>query len=145
MRDDQLTRRSVCPCPPSRSPSSGQELIHIRPSRATPDNHSPIAYCPSGYKNQTKSSNLMSDIDNKDVGVSEHIERVESTEITKDFLQDRELAVKIPASLVGLSQSEISAIDRRTTRKLDILLVPTLLWLYVLNYLGETRFSFQAS
>lgn len=52
---------------------------------------------------------------------------------------DRHLAVKYPDSLVGLSDEELANVDRRATRKIDILLMPTLMALYVLNYLVSSN------
>ncbi|BEJ12346.1 hypothetical protein CspHIS471_0208060 [Cutaneotrichosporon sp. HIS471] len=54
---------------------------------------------------------------------------------------DRHLAVKYPESLVGLSEAELDAVDRRATRKIDLLLMPTLMALYVLNYLDRQNVS----
>lgn len=71
---------------------------------------------------------------------SETVEYVEYVD-EKDDGVDRRLAVKFPASLQGLSETEIAAIDKRATRKLDILMVPTLMALYVLNYLGWSCIS----
>lgn len=45
---------------------------------------------------------------------------------------DRHLATQVPEILRGLSEEEIAAIDKSTTRKLDILLMPTLVSLYIL-------------
>lgn len=45
---------------------------------------------------------------------------------------DRHLATQVPEILQGLSEDEIAAIDKSTTRKLDILLMPTLVALYIL-------------
>ncbi|WWD19711.1 hypothetical protein CI109_104175 [Kwoniella shandongensis] len=50
---------------------------------------------------------------------------------------DRHLAVKVPASLQGLSPEEIEVIDKAATRKLDLLLMPVLVGLYILNYLDR--------
>jgi hypothetical protein len=46
---------------------------------------------------------------------------------------DRHLAITKPAILEGLSDEAIAAIDKRTTRKLDILLMPTLVCLYIVS------------
>ncbi|KAI9632058.1 putative nicotinamide mononucleotide permease [Dioszegia hungarica] len=54
---------------------------------------------------------------------------------------DRHLAITKPAILEGLSDEEIAAIDKRTTRKLDILLMPTLVCLYILNYLDRQNIA----
>lgn len=45
---------------------------------------------------------------------------------------DRHLAITKPAILEGLSEEETAALDKSTTRKLDILLMPTLVALYIL-------------
>jgi hypothetical protein len=45
---------------------------------------------------------------------------------------DRHLQVQLPESLQGLSAEEIAKIDKEATRKLDILLMPILVILYIL-------------
>lgn len=45
---------------------------------------------------------------------------------------DKHLQIQIPASLRGLSPEEIAVIDKAATRKLDILLMPILVILYIL-------------
>ncbi|WRT70135.1 uncharacterized protein IL334_007129 [Kwoniella shivajii] len=50
---------------------------------------------------------------------------------------DRHLAVQLPESLQGLSAEEIEKIDKAATRKLDLLLMPVLVALYILNYLDR--------
>ena len=45
---------------------------------------------------------------------------------------DRHLQVQLPESLQGLSPEEIAKIDKEATRKLDILLMPILVILYIL-------------
>lgn len=52
-------------------------------------------------------------------------------EIEKDNV-DRHLAVQLPEVLQGLSKEEIIAIDNAATKKLDILLMPILVVLYIL-------------
>lgn len=68
------------------------------------------------------------------------IKHVEPGEVDLDGV-DRHLAVTYPDSLVGLSDEELADVDRRATRKMDILLMPTLMALYVLNYLVSSRSS----
>ena len=46
---------------------------------------------------------------------------------------DRHLAVQLPEVLRDLSPEELAAIDKSATRKLDILLMPTLMVLYILS------------
>lgn len=45
---------------------------------------------------------------------------------------DQHLQIEIPESLRGLSEEEIAAIDKAATKKLDILLMPILVILYIL-------------
>ena len=63
-------------------------------------------------------------------------EKIEVVEDVLDYQNnervDRHLAVSKPESLVGLSDAEVAEIDRRATRKVDILLMPTLVALYIL-------------
>ena len=49
----------------------------------------------------------------------------------KDGL-DRHLAVEMPASLVGLSEAEMAVMDKSMTKKVDLLLMPVLITLYIL-------------
>lgn len=45
---------------------------------------------------------------------------------------DKHLQIEVPESLRGLSAEEIAVIDKAATRKLDILLMPILVILYIL-------------
>ncbi|WWC71194.1 uncharacterized protein I206_105147 [Kwoniella pini CBS 10737] len=54
---------------------------------------------------------------------------------------DRHLAVRCPESLRHLSPEETAVMDRRITHKLDILLMPVLMALYILNYLDRQNIS----
>jgi hypothetical protein len=45
---------------------------------------------------------------------------------------DRHLDLQVPESLRSLSAEEIAVIDKAATRKLDILLMPILIILYIL-------------
>jgi hypothetical protein len=54
---------------------------------------------------------------------------------------DRHLQVQLPESLQGLSADEIAKIDKEATRKLDILLMPILVILYILNYLDRQNIA----
>ncbi|ORY30756.1 putative nicotinamide mononucleotide permease [Naematelia encephala] len=54
---------------------------------------------------------------------------------------DRHLAVRVPEILLNLSPEELAAADRSATRKLDMLLMPTLILLYLLNYLDRQNIS----
>lgn len=54
-----------------------------------------------------------------------------------DLDVDRHLAVEIPATLAHLSPDELVVVNKKATRKLDILLMPALVVLYVLNFLDR--------
>ena len=54
---------------------------------------------------------------------------------------DRHLQVQLPESLHGLSPEEIAKIDREATRKLDILLMPILVILYILFVQSLTQIA----
>lgn len=49
-----------------------------------------------------------------------------------DDVVDRHLDIEVPESLRGMSEEEITAIDKAATKKLDILLMPILVVLYIL-------------
>lgn len=50
---------------------------------------------------------------------------------------DDRLKVHAPPSLAGLSDGEVAQLDKAATRKVDILLMPTLICLYILNFLDR--------
>ena len=54
---------------------------------------------------------------------------------------DERHQVQMPAELAALSPEELAEVDRRATRKLDILLMPTLVSLYILNYLDRQNIA----
>jgi len=54
---------------------------------------------------------------------------------------DRHLQVQLPESLQGLSAEEIAKIDKEATRKLDILLMPILVILYILYVQSLTHLA----
>lgn len=43
----------------------------------------------------------------------------------------------LPASLERLSEDELRSLNRKTTLKLDLVVMPALTIMYILNYLGE--------
>ena len=65
----------------------------------------------------------------------EHASLSDQPGLTKTLSEDgidRHLAITKPDILAGLSEEETAALDKSTTRKLDILLMPTLVALYIL-------------
>ncbi|BEI81919.1 hypothetical protein CcaverHIS002_0210790 [Cutaneotrichosporon cavernicola] len=51
------------------------------------------------------------------------------------------LAVEVPASIAALTEPDRIALDKAATRKVDILLMPALVVLYILNYLDRQNIS----
>jgi len=74
----------------------------------------------------------MSHLDDK--LAAEHDESKHTSELPKfdGEGEDHHLAVQRPAILQGLSDEELAVIDQGATKKLDILLMPTLVALYIL-------------
>ncbi|GMK56861.1 hypothetical protein CspeluHIS016_0307010 [Cutaneotrichosporon spelunceum] len=54
---------------------------------------------------------------------------------------DDHLAVQLPDSLAGLSEEEREEVAKRATRKIDIMLIPALTLLYLLNFLDRQNLS----
>ncbi|KLT44738.1 MFS general substrate transporter [Cutaneotrichosporon oleaginosum] len=54
---------------------------------------------------------------------------------------DDHLAVRLPASLATLTEEEREAAAKRATRKVDIMLIPALTLLYLLNFLDRQNLS----
>jgi hypothetical protein len=75
----------------------------------------------------TNKANEMADYDKR-----QSVENVEALPESKEDGIDRHLDLQMPESLRGLSTEQIAVIDKAATRKLDILLMPILLILYIL-------------
>ncbi|ODV78243.1 transporter of nicotinic acid [Suhomyces tanzawaensis NRRL Y-17324] len=61
-----------------------------------------------------------------------------------DEVLDSGEAVKyydLPESLQGLTQEELKSLDVRTTRKVDLRLMPMLIYIYILNYLDRNNIA----
>ncbi|KAL7410787.1 major facilitator superfamily domain-containing protein [Mrakia frigida] len=54
---------------------------------------------------------------------------------------DQGLGVVLPQSLVNLSEEELAAINKRVTRKIDWLIMPAMVILYILNYLDRQNIA----
>ncbi|KAK5130110.1 hypothetical protein LTR08_002450 [Meristemomyces frigidus] len=50
-------------------------------------------------------------------------------------------SVELPASLVGLSEDELRILGSKTTRKMDLLIMPALVTMYILNYLDRQNIA----
>ena len=47
----------------------------------------------------------------------------------------------LPESLQGLTQEELKDLDKKTTRKVDLRLMPMLIYIYILNYLDRNNIA----
>jgi hypothetical protein len=65
-------------------------------------------------------------------------DQIEDFELDKyvDGHEDDEL-VHYPDCLRGMSEGEIGKLGKRTTMKMDLVVMPALVIMYILNYLGE--------
>ncbi|WVW85207.1 hypothetical protein I302_107245 [Kwoniella bestiolae CBS 10118] len=77
-----------------------------------------------------KATTQQFEIADHDGGLDDHLKH-------HDDDVDRHLAVECPASIRDLSFEEIKVLDKAITKKIDILLMPTLMALYILNYLDR--------
>ena len=68
----------------------------------------------------------------------DHVE--ETTSIEKRRASEH-VPSTMPASLQGLSQAEIDKIGRSTTFKMDIIVIPCLIVMYILNYLDRQNIA----
>lgn len=83
----------------------------------------------SSAKEQSEQSQAMGPVDH-DEEMTPELRRA-STHAPRD----------IPASLIGLSEREIEKIGRKATFKMDIIVMPCLVVMYVLNYLDRQNIA----
>ncbi|KAK4541320.1 hypothetical protein LTR36_008078 [Oleoguttula mirabilis] len=62
---------------------------------------------------------------------TQYVEEFDKANVTHDE------AIELPASLAGLSDDEIKKLGVKTTTKLDLVIMPALVILYILNYLDR--------
>lgn len=67
----------------------------------------------------------------------EDFEIVKQSEPTEEL--ERNLA--IPESLKHMTEEELEAFDKKVTRKIDFRILPTLVWIYILNYLDRNNIA----
>lgn len=76
------------------------------------------------------------------------------TKSTTDQIEDYELQkprdeqddlVHYPECLRGMSEEEISKLGKRTTMKMDFIVMPALVIMYILNYLGRCLLTIYVS
>lgn len=69
-------------------------------------------------------------------------DKKDNTSIAVSEAGDDHLAVHLPASLQNLSEEERAALAKSGTRKIDLMLLPCLTLLYLLNFLDRQSKSF---
>jgi MFS family permease len=72
-----------------------------------------------------------------------HVETsVDIDEVGKPVINEElQRNLEIPDSLKGLSEKELDALDKRITRKIDMRILPCLVWIYILNYLDRNNIA----
>lgn len=81
------------------------------------------------------------------MSVSEKAPRVSEDHHVEETLgaEERRASIhapkQMPASLHGLSPEELSKIGRSTTFKIDVIVIPCLIVMYVLNYLDRQNIA----
>ncbi|KAJ7824668.1 putative pantothenate transporter [Mycena olivaceomarginata] len=67
--------------------------------------------------------------------------RNEKRESFEDTVDDHAGALSIPASLASLSPDELARVGRKATLKIDFLVMPALIIMYILNYLDRQNIA----
>jgi hypothetical protein len=67
--------------------------------------------------------------------------RNEKRESFEDTVDDHAGALSIPASLASLSPDELARVGRKATLKIDFLVMPALIVMYILNYLDRQNIA----
>lgn len=78
--------------------------------------------------------------------ISLHIDKMTDTKPSADQIEDYELRkpidqqddiVQYPECLRGMSADEVHKLGKRTTLKMDLIVMPAMVIMYILNYLGK--------
>lgn len=80
-------------------------------------------------------------IDKKEFSVSTHSSHLEETLDPEQRRASIHAPKSLPASLEGLTSEELSKIGRSATRKTDIIVMPCLIVMYILNYLDRQNIA----
>ncbi|KAL6454762.1 hypothetical protein SBY92_004232 [Candida maltosa Xu316] len=87
-------------------------------------------------------SHLESSDDGK--AIAQHID-IKDPKLSESDLGIQEVETdyytNLPESLQHMTQEELKAFDKKTTRKIDLRLMPMLIWLYILNYLDRNNIA----
>lgn len=87
-------------------------------------------------------SHVESDIINKPE--SDHVE-IRKSNISESDLGVEEISdlkyINLPPLLQHMTQEELRALDKKTTRKIDLRLMPMLIFIYILNYLDRNNLA----
>ena len=66
---------------------------------------------------------------------------VEGVDSSTGSENDDDYYVDLPASLQHLTQEELKELDKKTTRKVDMRMIPMLMFIYILNYLDRNNIA----
>ncbi|KAK6464351.1 transporter of nicotinic acid [Scheffersomyces coipomensis] len=84
----------------------------------------------------------ISHIEIQDVNDSKLVDDHDITNLDSSKGQDQDLEYyDLPESLQHLTQDELRELDRKTTRKIDLRLMPMLIYIYILNYLDRNNIA----
>lgn len=72
-----------------------------------------------------------------EIKLSDTSEEVENVAGSEQLQQELE----IPDSLKHMSSDELAAFDKKVTRKIDLRILPALVWIYILNYLDRNNIA----
>lgn len=69
--------------------------------------------------------------------VESHVESI----CKPDVIAQHEEDLALPESLQNLTKEELASLHKSVTRKIDIRILPTLVWIYILNYLDRNNIA----
>lgn len=73
--------------------------------------------------------------------VREDLKGADSNLTSVDDDEQKDHYVNLPESLQHLTQEELKELDRKTTRKIDMRLMPMLIFIYILNFLDRNNIA----
>ncbi|KAK6456356.1 transporter of nicotinic acid [Scheffersomyces xylosifermentans] len=88
-------------------------------------------------------SHIENDQKNKEDGITHvEVDKVDDSKIIDENGIEEELEYfDLPESLQGMTQEELRILDKKTTRKIDLRLMPMLIYIYILNYLDRNNIA----
>ena len=63
------------------------------------------------------------------------------SELGLDEIEEEPYYIDLPESLQDLTQEELKQLDKKTTRKIDLRLMPMLIFIYILNYIDRNNIA----